>query len=382
MTNYDIIIIGAGPAGCSAALSLKDSDKRIALFDKETFPREKICGDGICDRSINTLRAISLDYYTEFMNHFTPHPIQKTSLVYKGRHHILNFKNFGYTCKRRDFDAFLFNLVKRDCTHIDIYENTTVSQIERTDKNTLTITAHNGESYTAHMIIIANGAKSKLAAELQNKPWGKSSNGVAVRAYFSGVQGVQDDMIELHYKKEFFPGYFWIFPIEKNICNVGFGYHLKQADKHLFSIQDIFHSWIETDPQLKKRFAHATMESKLQGGLIPYNSNNFDCAGDNYIITGDAASLIDPISGGGIGSAMYSGHIAAHTAETCIETQDYSYTTTQNYESQLKARIQQEIKTRHRLQKIISHMPYALDVCAALAKKQTLLDRISSWYLR
>jgi geranylgeranyl reductase family protein len=381
MTNYDIIIIGAGPAGCSAALTLQHSDKRIALFDKETFPREKICGDGICDRSINTLRSISPEYYTEFMNHFTPHPIQKTSLVYKGKHHILNFKNFGYTCKRKDFDAFLFELVKRDCSQIDLYEKTTISTITRAD-GTIKLTTSGGDTYSTNMVIIANGAKSKLAAELQNKSWEKSSNGVAVRAYFSGVRNVQDDMIELHYKKEFFPGYFWIFPIEKNICNVGFGYHLKQADKHLFSIQDIFNSWIATDPQLKQRFEHATMESKLQGGLIPYNSNNFDCAGDNYMITGDAAYLIDPISGGGIGSAMYSGHIAAQTAETCVETQDYSYTSTQNYESQLKARIQQEIKTRHRLQKIISHIPFTLDICAALAKNQKLLDRISSWYLQ
>ncbi|MDA3882088.1 MAG: geranylgeranyl reductase family protein [Bacteroidales bacterium] len=381
MNNYDIIIIGAGPAGCSAALTLQHSNKRIALFDKETFPREKICGDGICDRSINTLNSISEDYYTEFIEQFKPHPIQKTSLVYKGKHHILNFKNFGYTCKRKDFDAFLFGLVKRDCSEIDIYEKTAISTIKKVDSK-INISTADGDTYSAKMVIIANGAKSKLAAELQNTAWEKSSNGVAVRAYFSGVSDVQDDMIELHYKKEFFPGYFWIFPIEKNICNVGFGYHLKQADKHLFSIQDIFNLWIETDSQLKQRFQHAKMESKLQGGLIPYNSNNFDCAGDNYMITGDAASLIDPISGGGIGSAMYSGHTAAQTAEACINDLDCSYNSTQQYESQLKARIQQEIKIRHRIQKVISHMPFTLDVCAALAKNQKLLDRISSWYLR
>src|SRR5690606_11000411 len=100
--------------------------------------------------------------------------------------------------------------------------------------------------------------------------------------------------------------------------NVGFGYHLKDEKKYEDSIQDIFTTWIQNDPKLRERFKNATQISKMQGGLIPYNSNDFSCAGNNYMITGDAASLIDPISGGGIGSAMYSGYAAAQTAISCV----------------------------------------------------------------
>ena len=66
--HFDIAIIGAGPAGCSAALSLRNADCSMALFDKAQFPRTKICGDGLCDRTINTLKAISPAYLEEFIS--------------------------------------------------------------------------------------------------------------------------------------------------------------------------------------------------------------------------------------------------------------------------------------------------------------------------
>src|SRR5690606_19953283 len=128
MIEYDIAIIGAGPSGSTAALALQHANVRVALFEKDEFPRQKICGDGLCDRSINTLRAISETYYNEFIETFSPLPIQKTDLVYKGTHHTLNFKNFGYTCKREDFDAFLFSRIQRDCSNCTIYQNTQIAE--------------------------------------------------------------------------------------------------------------------------------------------------------------------------------------------------------------------------------------------------------------
>ena len=65
--DFDIAIIGAGPAGCSAALTLQKTQCKVALFEKSEFPRQKICGDGVCDRSINTLQAINPLYFEEFL---------------------------------------------------------------------------------------------------------------------------------------------------------------------------------------------------------------------------------------------------------------------------------------------------------------------------
>jgi len=379
--QYDIIIVGAGPAGCCSALSLQNSNLKIALLEKDEFPRHKICGDGVCDRSINTLRTISQKYYDEFMAMETPQAISKTDLVYKGKHHTLNFKNFGYTCSRYEFDNFLFNLVKRDCTNINIIENTQIAHSERSNSGVI-LTDSKGKTYEAPIVIIGNGAKSKIAEQLSGQAWDKSKNGVAIRAYYKGVTNMNEDTIELHYKKEYFPGYLWIFPLKNGEANVGFGYHLADADKHKNKIQDILEEWINTDSKLKERFKNATMISKMQGGLIPYNSNEFNCIGNNYMITGDAANLIDPISGGGIGSAMYSGHIAALQAEKCCASKNFTIDEIKNYEILLKKRVEKEMRTRFKLQKIISKNTWLLDIFAKLAASSSILNKISNWYLK
>lgn len=380
MEWYDIAIIGAGPAGSSAALALKDSKANILVCDKDQFPRPKICGDGLCDRSINVLRALSDEYYQEFISEFNPLPVKKTSLVYKGKHHILSFKNFGYTCKREEFDAFLYTRIQRDCPHITL-QNTEIRDVE-TIPNGIRLTDSQGNTYNTHMLIVANGAKSHIAAKLQNKAWKKEENGVAVRAYYENVADLTPDTIELHYAKKYFPGYFWVFPIGENMANVGFGYHMKDSSIQQESIQNIFHEWIQNDPHLRARFSEARMVSSLQGGLIPYNKNDFSSTGDSYIITGDAASLIDPISGGGIGSAMLSGYLAAKTAQDGFEAKNYSYEITKQYEQLLTNRIEKEIRVRNKLQNTISNQPWLLDVLAFAAKSSRLLQKISAWYLR
>lgn len=380
MQTFDIIIIGAGPAGCSAALTLQNSKYSVALFEKDTYPREKICGDGICDRSINTLRAIKESYFEEFLAIEPKQCIKKTALVYKNHRFDLNFKSFGYTCRRIDFDNFLFSLVTRDCLHISIYQNTPISSVAKAPNGYL-VTTKTGDVYFSKLIIVANGAKSSIESSLTGIPYSKENQGVAVRAYYKGVADMKMDTIELHYKKEFFPGYLWVFPISEDIANVGFGYHLQDAENFTETIQELFKKWIANDSSLQKRFEHAEPISAIQGGLIPYNRNSYNCHGDNFMICGDAASLIDPISGGGIGSSMLSGHFAALQAEDCCNTNNFSKEATKKYEELLLKRIKKEIKTRYFLQRHISKRPYILDILSAIGKNTKMLDRIKRWYL-
>ena len=377
--QFDIAIIGAGPAGCSATLTLQNSSLKIVLFEKNEFPRQKICGDGVCDRSINTLRAINPHYVDEFVATQKCSAIKNTKLFYKKKSYIVDFKSFGYACKRYDFDNFLFSLVKRDCQNVTIFQNKEICSVQR-ENDGLLLADRTQEKYRAKMVLVCTGASSLLARTLTGKSFERENMGVAIRAYYKGVNDMQPGTIELHYKKEYFPGYLWIFPLADGLANVGFGWHLGQKNEE--NIRDVLQNWIQSDDSLRQRFISAEQVSLMQGGLIPYNTNHFDCYGDNYCICGDSANLIDPISGGGIGSAMLSGHFAAQVAEKALAMGDCSQKVTKEYATKLRQRVQTEMKTRFSLQQSITRHKWLLDVLAFVGKQARILDCIKKWYLK
>ncbi len=378
--KIDVAIVGAGPAGCSAALSLRDANCSVALFDKAQFPRTKICGDGLCDRTINTLKAISPAYLEEFLSTQDSLCVKNTELYYKGRPYVVDFKNFGYICKRHDFDAFLFSLVQRDCKNVLVFQKCGIQSITRS-ANGMQLVDEYGEKFEAKMVLVCNGAASKLARNLTGNTYDKDSMGVAIRAYYSGVLGLKPGTMELHYKKEYFPGYLWIFPLADGTANVGFGCKVPHNNEERETLQNMFDQWISSDEALKARFAQAQRLSLIQGGLVPYNTGDFSCFGDNFCVCGDAANLIDPISGGGIGSAMLSGRFAALVAAECVNKGDYSKQATELYAQNLRKRVEKEMKTRGFLQRTISRHPWLLDVLAFAGKQSRIFAKIKTWYL-
>ncbi|MDR2963310.1 MAG: geranylgeranyl reductase family protein [Bacteroidales bacterium] len=379
MNSFDIAILGAGPAGCAAALSLAQTQCRAALFEKEQFPRPKICGDGVCDRSVNVLRAISPQYYNEFLHLAEKQAMHSTLLFYKNNRFELKLKHAGYTCKREMFDNFLFSLVLRNARNVEIFQNCAIQRVEEINGGFVLHNAH-GEQFKTRLLIVANGAKSAIAQQLSGKKFSQTNSGVAIRAYYEGVSGCTPQSIELHYKKEFFPGYLWIFPMAHGECNVGFGTSIDIVKNDSVPMQERLQQWISSDPNLAQRFANARRISPLQGGLVPYNHNSFHCSGEGFMLCGDAASLIDPISGGGIGNAMLSGRLAALQAIDCVKNNDFSAAKTKHYEQRLKKRLHREMKTRLRIQQSILRFPFLLSAVAVLAKSKAIFNRITRWY--
>ena len=363
--EFDIAIIGAGPAGCSAALTLQKSNCSVALFEKSSFPRNKICGDGVCDRSINTLKEINPAYLEEFLATQKPLRIQNVAIGYKKHSYLLDVTSYGYTCRRLDFDNFLFSLVQRDAKNVSVFQNCGIRKVERTDDG-LRLYAKNGEMFFTKMLLVCNGATSMIARELTCSQPDKSNLGVAVRAYYSGVKDLKDDTIELYFKKELFPGYLWVFPMADGTANVGFGCLVGDLNE---DIRSIFEKWISNDENLQRRFAEAKNISPLMGGLIPYSADKYDCFGDSFLVCGDAANLIDPITGGGIGSAMVSGYYAAQVAEKCVLNGNCSKTGTEEYSKMLQKRVGRDMHTRFVLKKMIMKHRWLLSLCLRLWEK-------------
>lgn len=363
--NFDIAIIGAGPAGCAAALTLRNSNCSVALFEKASFPRNKICGDYICDRSVNTLKDINPAYFDEFLATQKPLRISTAEIEYQNHSYRFDIKHFGYNCKRLDFDNFLFSLVQRDAKNVSVFQNCAIRRVERTEDG-LKLYAKNGEVFFTKMLLVCCGASSKISRELTGSKRDKSNLGVAVRAYYSGVKDLKSDTIEFHFKKEYYPGYLWIFPMADGTANVGFGCLVKDLNGDMRSV---FQSWIANDDALKQRFADAKSDSPLVGGLIPHNIDKYDCFGDNFCVCGDAANLIDPITGGGIGNAMVSGYYAAQVAEKCVLKGNFSKTETGEYSKLLRKRIGRDTHNHLLFGKMIMKHRWLLSICLKMLGK-------------
>jgi len=368
--EFDIIIIGAGPAGCTSALALSNSGLKVALIEKESFPRDKVCGDAIPTRAIKVLATISGELAAAFEKFPVKTLTKQTEVVYDSKSFAINWNTDAYTCTRMEFDGLLFSLVLQH-TNTEVYQNTAIKQITRTEDG-FVIQSATGKSFTTKLIIGADGAQSVSAKLLTDRRLDRKHHIGAVRAYYTGIEDVIPGTNEIYINKEFLPGYLWIFPFNDGSANVGFGMLSQQIADRKINIKKAFYDFLECTPQLAAKFKNATLNGTLEGHSLPLGSRHVQVCGDGFMLTGDAASLIDPISGDGIGNAMLSGRLAAEQAVTCFKQNDFRDVFILSYEKKLRQALDKEMRFHYKVQKALHSMPFLLDLIFGLTRYKTV----------
>lgn len=362
--QFDIIITGAGPAGCTAALSLQDSGLKVALIDKEIFPRDKVCGDAIPGSAIKVLKEISPELASNFASYEKQYVTRRTSISYNNKKLSVYWNTLAYTCARLDFDNWLMLQVKK--TNIAVLEGIKITAVEQND-DAITLTANSGNKYKTALLIGTDGAHSIAAKKLAQRTIDRKHHISAVRAYYSGVEDISSEHTEVFVDKHFLPGYLWIFPVADGKVNVGFGMISHDVAKNKVDIKRSLVNFINTQPALQKRFANARLESNIQGFDLPLGSRRVNMSGKRYMLAGDAASLIDPISGDGIGNAMVSGRLAAKHAMRCFETNRFDAAYMQEYDTAVWNKLGKELELHYRVQRLAKRMPRLTNFAFSLA---------------
>lgn len=356
---YDIIISGAGPAGTTCTLALAGSGLKVALIDKSSFPRDKVCGDAIPGRAVKTLYSINPKFEVAFKDFKPKLTTKKTSLFYKGRNIQFNWVGEAYTCARMDFDNFLFSLAA-DNSKADIHAGINISSVTKETEG-YTLSTKEGTTFKCRLLIGADGAQSIIAKQLANRVLDRDNHVGSVRAYYANINGLDSNTTEVYFDKRFLPSYLWIFPLPNNTANVGFGMLSSEITKRKVNLKTLFHDFIEQVPELQTRLKDATQTSPLEGFGLPLGATDVTISGDGYMLIGDAASLIDPISGDGIGNAMLSGKLAAEQAIKCFRENNYTEGFIKSYDKALFAKIGSELKTHYHARRILANMPILLD---------------------
>ena len=396
---YDCIVVGAGPGGSTAATILSKKGKRVLLLEKEKFPRDKTCGDAISGKSLALLKelglvdAIEKSEHSSIMGVMFSSPNGTVASISFGKSEQ-QMKNSGgappgdvpagpakigrgYTCRRHVYDNLLFQNAKKSC---DVLEDMAATALVKENGKVAGVKAKGADGteyeFRGKMVVGADGANSLVAREIRGAQIDPNHTCIAHRTYYSGVGGMKG-YIEIHFVKSIMPGYFWIFPLENGIANVGVGMMMDDVKKHGTDLGKAMENIIKNNPLFKERFANAKMISPLKAWQLPFGSKKRKVHAENVLLVGDAAGLIDPFSGEGIGNAMLSGKMAAEVAYEALVAGDTSEHFLSRYEERLWNAMWNELSTSYKMQQIGRFEPLLNFVVGKAAKSPRAREAIS-----
>jgi menaquinone-9 beta-reductase len=367
MLETQICIIGAGPGGAATALRLAQLGIPSVLVDKACFPRDKICGDGLTARTKTILDRIDPTIIASLEKATYQNSTWGVSMMLDDRKtfHVPLRKNYNATTdsppsfvsKRIDFDNHLILAVKKQPL-ITFIENIAIDTHEFHNNNesgTYWILSDKKKGFTlkTRLVIAANGATSHFTRHVANIEFDPKHAAAAVRAYYKNVTGChKDNFIELHFLKGYLPGYFWIFPLPNGEANVGFGMLSETVSKRKINLKKTLLEILATRPGIKERFQNATLDGEIIGFPLPMGSKRQKLSGDSFMLVGDAACLIDPLTGEGIGNAVNSGFVAADQAEKCLKANDFSPQFMKDYDARIWRVMGPELNMSYKMQRL------------------------------
>ncbi len=322
---YDVAVIGAGPAGATAARYLAKSGMKVCLIDKDQFPRDKPCGGGFSQGLID-----DFPYLRKRTDEFLKGIARIGILHSPNRQIALQGKVDMAVTLRTDFDNVLLESAVEEGLE-PLLENRVTSV--RSNQDSYMVQLKGGQSIKASLVIGADGASSMTARETGlNTRW-PSSKITACRV--AEIPARYEDIIErytedLHY--HFFanlsglPGYGWIFPKQDTI-NIGLGIVGTHA-KGLPGIFDSFVAYLKKNNLLK---ANSDL-SGTKGALVPTGGPLDRTYIDRLLLVGDSAGMVSPLTGGGIAYAMKAARFAAVVIAKAFEEGTFSSSDLRNYE--------------------------------------------------
>ena len=382
---YDVIVCGGGPGGSTTAAFLSKKGHKVLLLDKEKFPRDKTCGDAISGKSLKLLAELGMEGAVEKADHgeitgvFFSSPNGTEVRVPFGTkdEHIRK----GYVCRRQVYDNLLFQNAKK---HADVMEGMAVAGLLKdSDGKVCGVKAkgQDGKDYEfrGKMVIGADGVSSTIAREIRGADIDPVHTCIAHRAYYSGVAGMKE-AIEIHFVKSIMPGYFWIFPLENGLANVGIGMVMSDMKAKNIDLAKAMEDIVATNPLFKERFANAKKLTPIKAWSLPFGSKKRKVHANNVLLVGDAAGLVDPFSGEGVGNAMLSGKLAAEVASEAISANDMSEEFLARYEQRLWKAVEDELATSYKMQKLGKHEFLLNFVVSKAARSEKAREAISGTF--
>jgi geranylgeranyl reductase family protein len=339
---YDVAIIGAGPGGAAAAAELARRGLNTLLLDKADFPRDKTCGDALTPRALHMLDTMGLLPQFADAQRITEAVVvaPSGSAATAGLPTTPRGPNYLQIVPRLRFDDTLrAHAVACGATFISPFRAQQITQ-RRTGVEVSGERAGQQASFCARAAIIATGASAGLLVRLgilQRPP----PMSLAVRAYFDGVADLVPHQLQFRFDGVPLPGYAWIFPTARTSANIGLG-TFAAGSAWRRPVQPpapraVFERWLQT-PALQQHLRQAQRRGPIKGYPIRSDFLHAPTYGDRILLVGEAAGLVNPLTGDGIDFALETGHMAAELLATALDAGDLSRPMLTIYDRRLRRR--------------------------------------------
>jgi geranylgeranyl reductase family protein len=337
-TRADAIVVGAGPAGAATAYHLATAGVDVLLLEKASFPRDKVCGDGLTPRAVRQLVGMGLDLEE-------PGWQRNQGLRIVGAGHRLelrwpelaSFPDFGLVRPRADLDEVLARHAQKAGARL--HERTAVSGPvvdertgrvvgvtartveDRADRGAGTNGRNAGEerTFSAPVVIACDGVSARLALALGVRRREDRPMAVAIRGYYATPR--HDDpwmesWLELWDgppgRSTLLPGYGWIFGVGDGTANVGLGVLNTSSAFQSVDYRRVLRRWLDHTPD-EWGFREENRVGRIGSAALPMGFNRKPHYLDGLMLVGDSAGMVNPFNGEGIDYALEAGEVAAHT---------------------------------------------------------------------
>lgn len=308
-------IVGAGPAGSTAAIHLASHGHRVLLLDRDSFPRDKVCGDGLIADAVRCLKRAGL--YDEVKTRGFRSQI---GTVYSPSRISFDVPGEFLTLKRSQLDALM---ARRAIAAGASFCQTRVRDVEVQNDRTLLLSVDGGEQrLRARVVFLATGANvsmpSKLGLVTREAP-----SAVALRCYVRSTVAL--DRLVISYDRSIAPGYAWIFPVGDGEFNVGCGIAYGDRQRARVNLREAFQQFVTSFPLAAEIMRQAEAISPIRGAMLRCGlTGTQPCGPGNTLVLGETIGVTFPFTGEGIGKAMETGEIAAEVAHQALASGDMS----------------------------------------------------------
>ena len=326
-SSFDAVVVGGGPGGATAAYWLATRGRRVLVVDKATFPREKVCGDGLTPRAVRCLEDMGVK--TE-----GPEWARAGGLRIVGAGVVLDLPwpeletlpSYGLVRTRLDFDRVLLERARE--VGATVWEGVNVEAPLTDSAGVVTGVelARNGERarVSAPAVIASDGAAGRFAMALGGHRIEGRPMGVAVRGYYRSPKSAEtflESYLELWRGADLLPGYGWIFPLPDGTVNVGLGLLNTSPYFQNVDYKRLLDEWLAGLPA-EWGLVPENRIGKPRGGPLPMGFSRTPLARPGLLVVGDAAGVVNPFNGEGIAYAMETARMAAEVADEALDAGD------------------------------------------------------------